>query len=106
MLNWIHLSIAIIAEVIATSALKGAENFTKLSSSIVVVIGYVCAFYFLSLSLRSISLAIAYAIWSGAGIAIIAIVGWTYYGQKIELSSILGMLLIISGIILLKITAR
>lgn len=106
MLNWIHLSIAIIAEVIATSALKSAENFTKLSSSLIVVLGYICAFYFLSLSLRTVPLAVAYAIWSGAGIAIIAIVGWGYYGQKIEISSIVGMLLIISGIILLKINAK
>ncbi|NOT14127.1 MAG: multidrug efflux SMR transporter [Methylotenera sp.] len=106
MLNWIHLSIAIIAEVIATSALKSAENFTRPSSSVIVVLGYVSAFYFLSLSLRTVPLAIAYAIWSGAGIAIIAIIGWTYYGQKVEISSIVGMMLIVTGIILLRINAK
>lgn len=72
----------------------------------IVVLGYVSAFYFLSLSLRTVPLAIAYAIWSGAGIAIIAIIGWTYYGQKVEISSIVGMMLIVTGIILLRINAK
>jgi small multidrug resistance pump len=88
--------------VVATSALKNAQNFTDLAWSLVVVSGYVCAFYFLSLALRTVPLAIAYAIWSGAGIAIIALVGWLYYGERLSPLHLAGLAFILSGILILK----
>lgn len=106
MLNWLYLTIAIVAEVIATFNLKNSENFTKLYPSLIVVAGYLCAFYFLSLSLRTVPLAVAYAVWSGAGVALIAILGWIYYGQKLEIPTIIGLALIICGITLLKINSK
>ncbi len=101
-MHWLYLVVAILSEVVATSALKNAENFTHLAWSLVVVSGYVCAFYFLSLALRTVPLAIAYAIWSGAGIAIIALVGWLYYGERLSPLHLAGLVFILSGILILK----
>jgi multidrug transporter EmrE-like cation transporter len=69
-MNWLFLSIAIVAEVIGTSALKAAEGFTRLGPSLVVIVGYGMSFYFLSLALRGIPVGVAYAVWSGVGIVL------------------------------------
>lgn len=98
MKNWLFLMVAIIGEVIATSALKPSEGFTKLAPSILVLAGYSIAFYFLSLTLRSIPVGIAYAIWAGLGIVLVAVAGWLLYGQKIDAWGLLGMTLIILGV--------
>lgn len=100
-MNWIYLGIAIIAEVIATSALKAAEGFTRAVPSVVVTVGYLAAFYFLSLTLRTIPVGVAYAIWSGVGVALIAVIGWLLYGQALDLPAILGLALIVSGVAVL-----
>jgi small multidrug resistance pump len=101
-MHWLYLSIAILAEVIATSSLKAAEGFTRLIPSLIVVFGYGTAFYFLSLALRTMQVGTAYAIWSGVGTVIISIVAWLLYNQKLDAPSILGMALIISGVIIIK----
>jgi small multidrug resistance pump len=101
-MQWLYLSIAILAEVIATSSLKAAEGFTRLIPSLIVVFGYGTAFYFLSLTLRTMQVGTAYAIWSGVGTVIISIVAWLFYNQKLDAPSILGMALIISGVIIIK----
>lgn len=103
MQQWIFLSIAIVSEVIATTSLKAAEGFTHLWPSIFVVVGYSIAFYFLSLTLKTIPVGVVYAIWSGAGIAIITVVAWVIYGQSLNAPSIFGMLLIVTGIIVLNV---
>ena len=79
MKNWIFLSIAIVSEVIATSGLKASEGFTVLVPSIIVAVGYSSAFFFLSLTLRTIPVGMAYAIWSGVGVALITILGWIIF---------------------------
>lgn len=84
MKNWLFLFIAIIAEVIATSALKSSEGFTKPIASIVVVLGYMIAFYCLSLTLKTIPVGIAYAVWSGVGIVLITTVAWFVFDQKLD----------------------
>ena len=84
MQQWIYLSIAIISEVIATSCLKASEGFTRFWPSIVVVIGYLLAFYLLSLTLKTIPVGIAYAVWSGIGIVLIALVGWFWIKRWIH----------------------
>ncbi len=100
---WIYLCIAIIAEVIATTALKQTEGFTKLVPSFLVVSGYGIAFYLLSKIVQLLPLAITYAIWSGAGIALVGIVGWIWLGQKLDPAAILGISLIILGVIVINV---
>jgi len=97
-MGYAYLSIAIIAEVIATSALKASEEFTRLVPSILVIAGYGIAFYCLSLVLRTIPLGIAYAIWCGVGIALIAIVGVVLYKQPLDWPAIIGIALIVAGV--------
>ena len=84
MKNWLFLFIAIIAEVIATSALKSSEGFTKPIASIVVVLGYMIAFYCLSLTLKTIPVGIAYAVWSGVGIVLITTVAWFVFDLTLK----------------------
>ena len=104
-MNWIYLTIAILSEVVATSALKSAEGFTRLWPSLLVVIGYASAFYFLSLTLRSIPLGIAYAIWSGVGVALVSIVGWLIYQQSLSTGALIGITLIVAGVVVLSLSS-
>ncbi len=104
-MHWLYLSIAILAEVIATSFLKAAEGFTRLIPSLIVVFGYGTAFYFLSLTLRTMQVGTAYAIWAGVGTVIISLVAWFFYNQKLDAPSILGISLIISGVVIIKFLA-
>ncbi|EPZ7437657.1 DMT family transporter [Escherichia coli] len=104
--TWIFLFIAILSEVVATASLKLSEGFTKLIPSVVVVIGYVIAFYCLSLTLKSIPLGIAYALWSGLGIVTVSILGWFIFGQKLDGWGLLGMLLIICGVLVLNLLSK
>ena len=105
-MQWIYLAIAIVSEVVATSALKAAEGFTRLWPSVIVVVGYASAFYFLSLTLRTIPLGIAYAIWAGVGVALIAVVGWLLYHQPLDTAALIGLTLIVSGVIVLNVFSK
>ena len=102
MKNWLFLGIAIACEVIATSNLKLSEGFTKWLPSTLVVVGYAAAFYFLSLTLKTIPVGVAYAVWSGLGIVAISIVAWFAFGQKPDLWGVVGMGLIIAGVVVLN----
>ena len=106
MKHWGFLFVAIISEVIATSALKQSEGFTHLWPSLIVVIGYGLSFYFLSLTLSVIPVGIAYAVWSGLGIVLITIIGWLMFGQTLDLPAVAGTLLIISGIVLMNFSSK
>lgn len=97
-MTYLYLFIAILAEVIATSALKSAEGFTKLGPSILVVLGYGAAFYLLSLVLRHMTVGIAYAIWSGVGIVLVALVGMIMFRETPDAPAVIGMGLIIAGV--------
>lgn len=101
-INWVYLGVAIVAEVVATSALKAAEGFSRAVPSLVVAIGYFASFYFLSLTLRTIPIGIAYAFWSGIGISLIALIGWLLYGQALDAPAMLGFVLIVSGVVILS----
>ncbi|NOZ54364.1 MAG: multidrug efflux SMR transporter [Gammaproteobacteria bacterium] len=98
---YLYLTIAIIAEVIATSALKASAEFTRLIPSIIVVVGYGIAFYFMTLVLRTIPIGITYAIWSGVGIVLVALVGLVLYKQIPDTPAIIGMGLIILGVVVI-----
>lgn len=106
MQQWIFLSIAIVSEVIATSSLKAAEGFTRLWPSLVVIVGYLLAFYFLSLTLKTIPVGIAYAIWSGAGVVLIAVSGWLFLRQSLDLPAVTGLFLIIAGVVIINVFSR
>ena len=103
---WGFLLIAIVAEVVATSALKMSEGFSKLWPSVVVVLGYGIAFYCLSLTLRSIPVGMAYALWSGVGLLLITLTSWLLFNQKLDLPALLGMALIIAGVIVMNVFSK
>jgi small multidrug resistance pump len=104
--NWLFLATAIISEVIATSALKSSEGFTRLVPSFIVVAGYAAAFYFLSLTLKSIPVAIAYAVWSGLGIVLVTAIAWVLHGQKLDMWGFVGVGFIISGVAVLNLLSK
>lgn len=99
---FVYLAIAILAEVIGTSALKASNGFTVLLPSLVVATGYSVSFYFLSLALRVIPVGIAYAIWSGVGIVLISTIAWIVYRQALDLAAIVGIGLIIAGVVVIQ----
>lgn len=105
-MQWLYLAIAIVSEVLATTALKAANGFTRWEASLLVIVGYASASYFLSLALRTIQLGVAYAIWSGVGVALIILVGWVIYRQPLHVASFIGMVLIVSGVIALYLFSK
>ena len=105
-MKWFYLIIAILAEVIATSALKYAEGFTKPVPSAIVIAGYAVAFYFLSLTLQHMSVGIAYAIWSGLGTLLIAITSAVLLKQKLDTPAIMGLALIVAGVVVINVFSK
>ena len=105
-MTYLYLAIAIIAEVAATSALKASDEFTNLIPSIIVVVGYVVAFYFMTLVLRVIPVGITYAVWSGLGIVLVTIVGIFLYKQTPDIPAIIGMSLIVLGVVVINVFSK
>ena len=101
-MDWLLLFVAIVAEVIATSALKLAKGFTRLWPSVIVVCCYSLALYLLSLTLETIPVGVVYAIWSGSGVALITVVGRYYFGQVLDRAALVGIGMIVSGVIVLQ----
>ena len=101
-MGYVYLSLAIVAEVIATSALKYSEQFTRLWPSLAVVAGYAAAFYMLSLVLKTIPIGVAYAIWAGVGVAAIVVVGAVAFQQVPDGPAIVGIGLIIAGVVVIQ----
>ena len=102
MLPWLSLAVAISAEVIGTSFLKASAGFTKPLPVVAVVLGYGLSFYFLSLTLETLPVGIAYAVWSGVGLVLITAVAWVAYGQTLDLPAVIGMGLILTGVLILN----
>jgi small multidrug resistance pump len=102
-MKYLYLLIAIVSEVVATSSLKASESFSKLIPSILVIVGYAVAFFFLSLTVKVMPVGITYAIWSGVGIVLVTIAGIILYKQIPDLPAILGMLLIMAGVLVINI---
>jgi small multidrug resistance pump len=101
-MHYIYLVIAILAEVAATTALPASRQFTQLWPSILVVVGYATAFFFLSLTVKVMPVGIVYAIWAGLGIVAVAVLGVVIYGQRLDLVAIAGMGLIIAGVLVIN----
>jgi small multidrug resistance pump len=103
---WMALALAIGAEVVATSALKSAAGFTRLGPSLLVVLGYGVSFWCLSLALKTIPVGVAYAIWSGVGIVLIALIAWALHGQRLDAAALLGIGLILAGVLVIQLFSR
>jgi small multidrug resistance pump len=106
MKNFTILFFVILSEVIATSALKFSEGFTKLVPSVIVVAGYGFSFYLLSLSLKVFPIGIAYAIWSGVGLVLTVIAGMIIWKETLDWARVTGIVLIIAGIILINVFSK
>ena len=106
MLSWAYLLVAILAEVIATSALKASDGFSRLWPSVITVVGYSVAFYCLSLTLKHIPVGVAYAVWSGLGAVLITAVSWVLFGQKLDAPALIGMGLIVAGVIVMNVFSK
>jgi small multidrug resistance pump len=102
----LFLAIAIVMEVIATTALKLSDSFTRLLPSVVAILGYCIAFWCLTIPMKSIPTGIIYAIWSGVGIVMIGAVGWLFLGQKLDFPAMLGMLMIIGGVVVINLFSK
>ena len=98
---YVYLFIAIVFEVVATGALKSADGFTRIVPSIIVVLGYGMAFWLLAISLKTLEVGFAYAIWSGVGIALVATIGVIFYDETVDLAAVIGFSLIIAGVVVL-----
>lgn len=105
-MQWLYLGLAIVCEVIATSALKSSNGFSRLLPSVIVVVGYSVAFYSLSLALRTLPVGIAYAIWAGVGIALIAVIGLLLHGQSLDRAAVAGIGLIVAGVLVLTLFSK
>jgi small multidrug resistance pump len=100
--QYLILAVAIVAEVIATSSLTASQGFTRLVPSLLTVGGYAVAFVFLSLAVKSIPTGVVYAIWSGAGIVLISLVGWLWFKQSLDAAALVGMGLIVAGVVVIN----
>ena len=99
---YLYLAIAVAFETIGTSAMQASQQFTRLWPSVLVIVGYAISFYFMALTLRDMPVGIVYALWSGLGIILIALIGYAVFGQKLDLPAIAGLGLIIAGIVVIQ----
>ena len=104
--NYLYLLVAILFEVLATTALKQTQGFTRLIPSLVTVAGYGLAFYFMSLPLRTMPVGIVYALWCGAGIILITAIGWLWFRQQLDLPALAGMALIMAGVVVINLFSK
>ena len=104
--TYLFLTLAITAEVVATTALSQVDNFTRLWPTVIAIVGYTIAFFFLSFTLRVMPTGIVYAIWSGMGIVFVALIAWVWFGQKLDLPAILGLGLIVAGVVIVNLFSK
>ena len=104
--QWALLFAAIVAEVIATSMLKSTEGFTRLWPSVIVVVCYEIAFLLLALTLKKMPVGVVYAIWSGAGVALVTLVAWLYLGQTLNAAGLIGVALIVGGVMVINLFSK
>lgn len=105
-MKYVYLAIAIVAEVLATTSLKASAEFTKLIPSLIVIVGYAVAFYFMTLVLRFIPVGITYAVWAGLGIVLVAILGAIAYKEFPDMPAVIGMALIVAGVVIINVFSQ
>lgn len=103
---YFYLFVAIVAEVVGTSALKASQEFTRFWPSVTVVVGYALAFYMLTLVLRTLPVGIAYAFWAGLGIVLVTLIGVVVFGEKLDLPAVLGLAMIIAGVVVIQVFSK
>lgn len=101
-MHWLYLGAAILFETIGTTALNASQQFSRFWPSVLVVVAYGVSFYLLAMVLRYIPVGVAYAIWSGLGICLIALIGYIVFGQRLDLPAVIGLTLIIAGIVVIQ----
>ena len=101
-MHWLYLSAAILFETVGTTALHASQQFSRFWPSVLVVAAYGVSFYLLAMVLRYIPVGVAYAIWSGLGICLIALIGYIVFGQRLDLPAVIGLTLIIAGIVVIQ----
>lgn len=106
MKTYLFLALAILLEIFASTMLKASNQFTKVVPTVLLVVGYVCSFYFLSLTLKEIPMGIAYAIWSGAGIVLLTVIGYFVFKQNVDLPAMIGIGLIVLGVIVINVFSK
>ena len=104
--GYTSLALAIVAEVVATSALQASAGFTRLWPSVLVVLGYGVAFFCLSITLKTVPMGVAYALWSGLGIVLITASGWLLFQQRVDAAALLGMALIVAGVAVIQLFSK
>ena len=105
-MTYLYLITAIVFEVIGTAALQASEQFTRPKPLILTALGYITAFYFLSLVFRTMPVGVAYAIWSGLGVVLITLVGLVWFGQRLDTPAVLGLSLIIAGVAVINLFSK
>lgn len=103
---WLLLALAVVAETIGTTALKASDGFTRTAPSLVVPVAYGISFWLLATVLRTIPVGIAYAIWSGLGVVLIALIGRFAFGQRLDAPALVGIALILAGIVVMQVFSR
>ena len=103
---WVLLGISIVAEVIATTALKSSQGLSRIGPSLLAVAGYCLAFYLVAKVMEHLPTGVVYAIWSGLGIVLISVVGWLWHGQRLDAPALLGMLLIVVGVLVIQLFSK
>ena len=105
-MKYLMLSIAIVSEVLATTAMKQSDGFTRPLWTVLTAVGYLVAFFFLAQTLKTIPTGVAYAIWSGVGIVLISAAAWIFQGQKLDVPAMTGMGLIIAGVVVMNVFSK
>lgn len=105
-MEWIYVYAAVLAEVVATSALKASHSFTRFWPTVLVVVGYSVAFYLLTLSLNRLPIGVVYAVWSAVGIVLVSLVGTYWFGQVLDAAALLGISLIITGVVIIQLFSK
>lgn len=105
-MKYVYLLLAIAFEILGTSSLQESEQFTKWKPSVMVVIGFGLAFFFLSASLKYLPLGIVYALWAGIGIVAISIVSVVRFKQTLDFPAILGIALIVAGVVIIQLFSK
>lgn len=105
-MHYLYLVLAVAAETIGTTALQASQQFTRIGPTLITVLAYTTAFFFLGLALKNIPVGVAYAIWSGLGIVLIAAIGYLVFGQRLDLPAVLGLAMIIGGIVVIQLFSK
>ncbi len=101
-MHWLYLAVAILFETLATTALKASDGMTRVLPGTAAFVGYAASFWLLSLALRVVPVGVAYAIWAGLGVCLIAAIGWVVFGQRLDAPALLGIALILAGILVIN----